>query len=714
MRLVRARFENFRLLRDLELNFSQDSERRLTVIRAANESGKTTILTALQWALYGDLALPGKSDEFRLHPIDWDEGEGARVPITVTVDFKTTSHRNSSRGVIETVRSYRIVRSTFEELKGAEWKRSPTSVQLYALTDAGDSQIDAPEAIIHDELPPELREVFFTDGDRALSFIEANVSVNTKRERVEAAIRSLLGLGVLEDAIKHVKKAAAEVNKQAKKVGQDSNLATIADRLDKLEKQEIELEEQLEDAKKQFAAFDQNVSEIDKQISEALQNGDKEKLAKDIEQTDRALKRLDAQLLAANKQHAELFRAQSLATDLLEPVVSKALSKLDELHDRGDIPNTTIPVLEDRLEAEICICGESLSSKDKDAKERIAHIQHLIDESKRADEIKEIITNLYFGAKSIQPGQDAGASEWIDEYTVVVKQRDGLQVLRDDEGRKRKSLEKQLEKVPNSDVQGLRDAKKQAAEQRDRFLEKKSSSETQLRGISREKSELVIERDKRLREQKKGALVLSELEVTRDVIKVLESSYERITTEELQKVSTLMNDLFLQMIGADPDQGAIIQRAEISQQYDILVYGPNEKMLNPDRDLNGASRRALTLAFILALTKISEVQAPNVIDTPLGMTSGYVKRSILQTARRESSQLILFLTHDEIVNCEDLLDQHAGMVFTLTNPAHYPIMLVHDPGIVERKVVRCECNHREHCRTCERRLDADSALELAS
>ena len=116
-----------------------------------------------------------------------------------------------------------------------------------------------------------------------------------------------------------------------------------------------------------------------------------------------------------------------------------------------------------------------------------------------------------------------------------------------------------------------------------------------------------------------------------------------------------MNSIFLEMIGADPEQGAIINRAEISQTFDIIVFGPNDRTLNPDRDLNGASRRALTLAFILALTRVSEVEAPNVIDTPLGMTSGFVKRSVLRTAIRESAQLILFLTPDEIAGCEDSL-----------------------------------------------------------
>ena len=206
--------------------------------------------------------------------------------------------------------------------------------------------------------------------------------------------------------------------------------------------------------------------------------------------------------------------------------------------------------------------------------------------------------------------------------------------------------------------------------------------------------------------------ILSGLDVKKDVIKVLKSSYERITNEELIKVSELMNDNFLEMIGADPDQGAIIRRAEISEDFDIIVYGPEKRMLNPDRDLNGASRRALTLAFILALTEVSQAKAPNVIDTPLGMTSGYVKNSILRTAVQKSAQLVLFLTHDEIAGCEEIIDEAAGKIVTLTNPAHYPKVLVNDPGDVERKVLRCDCDHRSECQLCQRRTDVEVEPEI--
>ena len=708
MKLIRAKFENFRLLRDLELDFSTDNERNLIVIRAENETGKTTILNGLQWALYGDDALPGRGSDYRLHPIDWEASDRTQIPISVQVEFETTTYRRNSRGnLIEAKRQYRIDRSAHETLNGLEHSRTPSTVKLFHLTDKGSVPIQPPEAWISEELPTELREVFFTDGDRALSFIEATAPVRSKRERVEKAIHSLLGLGVIEDALKHVQKTTSETNKAAKKIGTNEKLTEIAAKLEQIDKDSAELSEKIEDSKSQFDLFDQKLSDIQKEIEAILIEGDQEQLKRDIEQTRQQLKWLDKQQTDAGKEHSNLFRSLLLSRDLLDPILDKSLGKLDALRDQGKIPSTTIPVLEDRLKRPTCICGESLDPYDTDGKQRRHHIQCLIDGSRKADDLQSSITSLYYGSNSLRQKEITDAEHWTDLYAKVTNRRDELETLRDEQGKKLKSIEVQLDSIPDVDIQGLRSVQRQYKNQRDRFNADWTRDETRLEGLKKERSNLALQRDNLLRQQKKGARILARLEVASDVECVLKNSYDRMTNEELNKVSELMNNIFLEMIGADPEQGAIIQKAEISSDFDILVYGPKDRSLNPDRDLNGASRRALTLAFILALTEVSEVEAPNVIDTPLGMMSGYVKRSVLKTAIRESSQLVLFLTRAEIADCEEILDAEAGRVITLTNPAHYPRMLVNNPQVKARKVLRCDCNHREECRLCQRQVDME-------
>lgn len=715
MKIIRAEFKNFRLLRDLKIEFSTDSDRKLTVIRAENETGKTTILNALQWALYGDDALPGKREDYRLHPIDWNTNGSGRISISAQVEFETTSiiRRKQQADYIETARRYRIVRSAFETLNGAGApQRSPSTVKLYHVTMTGSDPIDHPRLTIDEELPQELRNVFFTDGDRALRFIETSTTGEQRKERqkrVEKAIQSLLGLDVIENAQSHIKKTMTSINNEIKKTSSDKELTEVTDRLDQIDKDLPKLKKEIDDAEEQSIEFLDKIKDLQREINNALIKGDRKKLSQDIEQTEEQIKFIDSQITTTTKDHSALFKSLALSRDLLSPVLKKSLAMLSKLRDQGKIPSTTIPVLEDRLSKSTCICGESLDSKNTHGLQRREHIERLIDDSRKADALQSQITDLYFGSRPLQPDHIGENDNWLSEYSKISERRYELESRRNEQGKKLKDLEKQLADVPETDVQSLLDTKQKYECQRDRFIENRARFETQYEGLEKERTELNRRRSDLLRERERNERIKAELQVAEDIEQVLKSSYERITTEELRKVSHLMNDIFLKMIGADPEQGAIINEAIINQDFDIVVYGTNKRTLNPDRDLNGASRRALTLAFILALARVSEAQAPNVIDTPLGMMSGYVKKSVLRTLIRESSQLVLFLTRSEIADCEDILDDEAGHVTTLTNSAHFPTMLVNDPQVNEITVLACKCNHRQECEQCQRRIDTESS-----
>ena len=198
------------------------------------------------------------------------------------------------------------------------------------------------------------------------------------------------------------------MNKKAKDVGNDGELAKIASRLEAIENNWERLEADLRNAKFQFGAFDEKVDEIEREIEATLKKGDKEELGREIEKSKREIRRLDDQLSAATKDHSNLFRNKEIAMDLLAPLFKGAFDRLEALHDQGKIPNTTIPVLQDRLSAELCICGESLAIDNPVGAERRAHIQKLIDDSQRADEIQEIVTDPLLRCKTAAGGRRLG------------------------------------------------------------------------------------------------------------------------------------------------------------------------------------------------------------------------------------------------------------------------------------------------------------------
>ena len=274
MKLIRAHFKNFRLLRDLDVQFSVDPNRNLTVFRAENETGKTTTLTALQWALYGEVALPDKGQSYRLHPIDWTEDEGLSAEIEVEVDFEITKHNPTTDGrTRKTTRTDRIKRTVREHITGADWNRPTPTVHLFRLSETGADEEQNPDVFIAAALPRDLREVFFTDGDRALSFIEADVATTTKR-RVQRTIKSLLGLGVIESCQKHVTQISKDVNRKIREQTRDAEIDRLADAIDGTASRLEEWADKENDAREQHESFELKLRDIDKEIETVLKRGD--------------------------------------------------------------------------------------------------------------------------------------------------------------------------------------------------------------------------------------------------------------------------------------------------------------------------------------------------------------------------------------------------------------------------------------------------------
>jgi DNA sulfur modification protein DndD len=414
-----------------------------------------------------------------------------------------------------------LVRAATEQLSGTEWKRSRGSVQLFNFTPAGDSPLADPEAIIVDQLPPELREVFFTDGDRALSFIEAGLSTSTKRDRVQRAIHALLGLAVIESAQKHVKDSAGDINRKARAITASLDLRKVTEDIESTEKTIETLRQEHSKVKESFENCDEKLSELDKRISAALQKGDQEALARDLATCKLTIKSLDTQLEALDRAHSSLFRNSSLARDLLGGTLEIAVSMLDGLRKEGKIPNTTIAVLEDRLEMGECICGATLSPTDREGATRRSHIRDLIEKNKREDEIQKTLTEFYYRSKSFLYDDSREGRPWVQSYAEYFEQRTNVEKQRETAGARMRSIETRIEQLGRSDIAELREAQRLYRQQRDDSQRSVAVLDTQLKDRQRNVEELTKRRETLLKEESRGKVISGQLQAVQDLLLIL-------------------------------------------------------------------------------------------------------------------------------------------------------------------------------------------------
>lgn len=270
MKLKSAKIKNFKLLKDVRLEFSDDPQRPLTVVRAENGSGKTSTLMALRWALYGQYGLDDRS--MRLSPTSWPSGQ--ECEISAQLDFSHTVYSVIAGESVGTTTDYRLVRSVSERPQGDRPNRGADRVTLYQYGESGLDKKNAPELLIGDMLPIEMKDIFFTDGDSALTFISPQLTRASRRDQVKDAIRSLLGLSLLEGAAGHIAGAKKRFNGEVSKLSGSGELSDITRRLTDAEDGLARDGERLREVERQIEELARRADEAGKRLELALQAGD--------------------------------------------------------------------------------------------------------------------------------------------------------------------------------------------------------------------------------------------------------------------------------------------------------------------------------------------------------------------------------------------------------------------------------------------------------
>ena len=189
MSIKSLRMENFRQFKGTtKVEFACDPDQNVTIILGDNTFGKTTLLQAFNWCFYGKVVFSENPDFLLNLEIagDMKDGDSEAVEVELVIIHDSveyvitrTENYNGINGVVKP-EAVSKVKVSYKQPDG-----QTESVK--------DSQVTN---VINTILPEDLSTYFFFDTERVNS-------ISTRRD-VADAVKGLLGLTILDNAIKHL------------------------------------------------------------------------------------------------------------------------------------------------------------------------------------------------------------------------------------------------------------------------------------------------------------------------------------------------------------------------------------------------------------------------------------------------------------------------------------------------------------------------------
>lgn len=708
MKLRRVEFKNFKLLDGVILNFSTDPAKPLTVVRAENGSGKTSLLWGLAWAFYGGDGLPSKKARLT----STERSTGAPTTVQVVVDFE---HDPDDLGVKQYVLT-RTVQETPGE--GDEVEHGPMSTRLLIRTAAGEEPVPGDAgAVLESFVPIRLKGVFLTDGDKVQRFISGTVAARERQHNVHQAIRALLGLDRLDDAEQDLIAVEKQLRKEfAASGGQDVQRAQ--EELEVCENSLTDARERKDKSNERRVRIEEDIAELERKLQEIKGHGDLDAITAELTKARKDLRQANDDEGSLLESIRALFKSdESLSWSIAEAPLRAGQKVLADLYDRRVIPGSSTGVLQDRLDLELCICGESLT----DGTTHRAHVVQLLEDQAAVSAERERLTETFHrtraGLNRFEGAREDGVDFWSQRPSLLHRQAEITDRQKDAQQRV-KVFEDRRDQIDQEEVRRHTSSLASARKDQTECSEEIGSVDRHIVQLEEQRAVLALRYETAQGAAKSDARARHRHEISEDLRTLVTETLAVLKNEHVKAVSDRMNSIFMEIVGSSPElAGAVFHGAHLSENFDIIVQAGNQRTLDTDYEVNGASQRALTLAFIWALMEVSGTIAPRVIDTPLGMTAGGVKRRMVEAITEPvvgdhpDYQVVLLLTRSEIRDIESLLDDRAGHHATLSCSKDYPADLVHDWGVTEPLIKRCDCSHRQFCEVCERTHDGEQNLK---
>lgn len=715
IRFLNLRLKNFLLFEDLEIEFSKDPNKPVTVIRGENETGKTTLFRAFQWTIFGKESLqrldPEKDHAFR--PV-WLLGEPGQEITEATLLFEVERDEGGLPMRWQVVRKAVTDYSPEDGYIDEEIELSIQNEIDGTFQPANKNNIDI---IVARYFPADTRGFYFVDADEADQFVGgglATFDVSKMRKSVTRSLHQLLGLKTLNDSKERLKQMAATRTRELSRLVDDERINELQNLVNDLAAEQKRLEtarttcaEGLDEAKDKVVEYKSRLAGLGEQQK------DLEDLNAAVEKAQEEYSDLSSDDTGANTHLGTLLKSEELYASLMKPLLDEVVGTLTPMRVDGVLPPHEVGLLPRLLEDNMCVCGRPLDDDHLEARE---HVEERLKVSKEFAESHEYLHKVL---TSVERQASLSHQNWAHHASQVM---DGAREAWEAAREAWEDLQEAKEARANF---GLDTSEVSIAENIEGLTKWEgvlSKREGELRGLD-EGLETNTSDSRSASEKLRIALrsnaelgpAQHELTVTQRLHEIVEEVGERIESRQIPDVSDRCNHIFRAVIQATErshfsEVGVEPVHLEAGIQYGLYA---KDGMGGPKaiRTANGASRRALAVAYVLALTEVTGSRVPFVADSLLHALSGNVKlatiRYLVDGERIE--QPIIFCTREDVINRDvaELLHAHTGSTYTLTTQTRVVQDGLGDVARYDPRAtndvcsVICGCSILEFCKVCE-------------
>lgn len=358
MRLTEMELVNFRqFYGEQTIEFaSGDRDRNVTVFHGFNGSGKTALLNAFVWCLYGETTPDLEAaDRLENERAVAQASPGDKVRVSVSLRF--TLHGGA----------YRVVRERVSKKStGNALEATADSLSLWRIPDSGQLESvgksdAARQKHLEEILPRTLHPFFFFNGERVEQLASPDAF-----DRVEMGVKTLLDIEVYERGARHlVGPVGTILTGQLRGLG-DSELDSVANELQELQATSEELEEERKLRAGNIAHITSEIEQVERRQSEIRDIQELVTKRKGLRERE---SQLNTNVVDGKKALASvLSRHGYLAFG--EPVLARTEALVTEARTRGEIPAKIKPqFVDDILDRGVCICGRDIQPSSNEEKE---------------------------------------------------------------------------------------------------------------------------------------------------------------------------------------------------------------------------------------------------------------------------------------------------------------------------------------------------------